>query len=200
MDLGRIDAIRTSFVVTGSYSNTVQWSDGNSFSTNKNLNSLERNIGIYDKAIQKDHNESLVTTLRAIHNIPSIGFVITATAQVNWINKEWSTFGNDTMLVAYISRADGLVHSFDPSMKSDPEFSYLFVSKSSTRFIAESYFPTVILNINLTKEIGETLQDSFYANNMFNVRPLYESKRTPGSFTRLNIPLYFGFELALKIK
>lgn len=200
MDLGRIDAIRTSFVVTGSYSNTVQWSDGNSFSTNKNLNSLERNIGIYDKAIQKDHNESLVTTLRAIHNIPSIGFVITATAQVNWINKEWSTFGNDTMLVAYISRADGLVHSFDPSMKSDPEFSYLFVSKSSTRFIAESYFPTVILNINLTKEIGETLQASFYANNMFNVRPLYESKRTPGSFTRLNIPLYFGFELALKIK
>lgn len=200
LDLGRIDAIRTSFVISGAYMNTVQWNDGYSFSTNKNLNSLERNIGIYERANQKDHDERLVSTLRIIHNIPSIGFVITATAQINWIDKSWSTYGNDTMLVAYISRADGLVHAFDPIMKNDPEFSYLFSSKSSTRFIAESYFPTVIMNFNLTKEIGETLKASFYANNMFNVRPLYESKRTPGSFTRLNIPLYFGFELALKIK
>lgn len=200
LDLGRVDAIRTSFVISGAYINTTQWDAGSSYSTNKNLNSLERNIGIYEAANQKDHNERLVSTLRIIHNIPSIGFVITATAQINWIDKEWSTFGNDTMLVAYISRADGLVHAFDPSMKTDPEFSYLFSSKSSTRYIAESYFPTVIMNFNLTKEIGETLKASFYANNMFNVRPLYESKRSPGSFTRLNIPMYFGFELALKIK
>ncbi len=200
MDLGRIDAIRTSFVLTGAYINTTQWNAGSSFSTNKNLNSLERNIGIYESANQKDHNEKLISTLRIIHNIPSIGFVLTATAQINWIDKQWSTYGNDTMLVAYISRTDGLVHAFNPSMKNDPEFSYLFDVKNPVRFIAESYFPTMILNFNITKEIGETLKASFYANNMFNIRPLYESKKYPGSFTRLNIPLYFGFELALKIK
>jgi hypothetical protein len=56
------------------------------------------------------------------------------------------------------------------------------------------------VNFHLTKEIGENLKASFYANNLVNNRPLYESERTPGSYTRLNIPMYFGFELALQIK
>ncbi|HBG24514.1 MAG TPA: hypothetical protein DDX10_05560 [Rikenellaceae bacterium] len=199
-DFGRFDAIRTSFVLSGAYMRSTEWNDANSFGTNKNLNSLEKNIGIYEEGNTKDQRERFLTTLRVIHNIPSIGFVVTATAQITWMNKTWTNYGNDTMFVSYISREDGQVKPFNPAMKDDPEFAYMFSSKSPTRFIAESYYPGLIINFNLTKEIGENLKASFYANNMFNSRPLYESKRTPGSFTRLNIPLFFGFELALTIK
>jgi hypothetical protein len=199
-DFGRFDAIRTSFILSGAYMRNTEWNNAHTFGTNKNLNSLEKNIGIYEAGMTKDERERLVSTLRVVHNIPSIGFVLTATAQVNWMNKSWTNYGNDTMFVSYISRVDGLVKPFDPSKKSDPEFSYMFDSRSSTRFIAESYFPTLLINFYLTKEIGDNLKASFYANNMFNHRPLYESKRTPGSYTRLNIPMFFGFELALTIK
>lgn len=199
-DFGRIDAIRTSFVLNGAYMRGTEWNNNHSFGTRSNLNSLEKNIAIYDRDYSRDQRERFVTTLRATHNIPSIGFVLTATAQVNWINKVWTTYGNDEMFTQYISREDGLVYDFDPALKDDPEFAYMFESRSPTRFIAESYFPFLLLNFNLTKEIGESLKASFYANNMFNYRPLYESKRTPGSFSRLGIPLYFGFELSLKIK
>ena len=87
-------------------------------------------------------------------------------------------------------------------IKTDPRFSYLVESKSSRRFIGESWFPTVLFNIHITKEIGNMLRASFFANNMFQSKPLYESKRTPGSFTVINesIPLFFGFEMALTIK
>lgn len=199
-DLGRFDAIRTSFVLSGAYMRSTEWNNGNTFSSRKNLNSLERNIGIYEAGNEKDERERLVSTLRVTHNIPSIGFVLTATAQVNWISKTWTNYGNDTMFVSYISREDGLVKKFEPSMKNNPEFSYMFDSKSDLRYTVESYFPTLLVNFYLTKEIGDNLKASFYANNMFNSRPKYESRRTPGSFTRLNIPIFFGFELALTIK
>lgn len=201
-DLGRFDAIRTAFVLNGSFIRSTNWNDAPSYSTAKNLNSLERNIGVYENGSTKEERERFTTTLRATHNIPSIGFVITLTTQVNWKYKQWSTNGNDSTFVSYISRKDGLTRPFNPSLKNDPEFAYLFSSKDPRRFIAEQWFPTVLFNLYLTKEIGSMLRASFFANNMFQSKPLYESKRTPGSFTVINdgIPLYFGFELALSIK
>jgi hypothetical protein len=199
-DFGRINSIRTSFVLNGAYMRSTDWNEGHTFSNQRNLNELERNVGIYEKAVEKFERERLTTTLRVTHNIPSIGFVLTATAQVSWMNKYWTDYGNDTTFVAYISRLDGQVKPFDDSLKNDPEFAYLFESRSSTRTVMESYFPVLLLNFHLTKEIGENLKASFYANNMFNGRPLYESKRTPGSFTRLNIPMSFGFELIVRLK
>lgn len=198
-DFGRINAIRTAFVMNGAYMRSTDWSDGHSFSNEKNLNQLERNVGVYEPGVAKYERERLVTTLRATHNIPSIGFVVTGTAQVSWINKSWTNYGNDTTFVSYISRVDGKVKPFNESMKDDDEFKYLFERKSPTRFIAESYPPVLLINFHLTKEIGENVRASFYANNMFNSRPMYESKRSPGSFTRLNFPITFGFELVLKL-
>lgn len=199
-DFGRFDAIRTSFVLNGAYMRSTDWNNDNTFSSKSNLNSLEKNIGIYEKALIKAERERFTTSLRITHNIPSIGFVFTATAQVNWLNKYWSDYGNDTMFVSYISHEDGKVRPFDPAKKDDPEFAYMFEPRSSTRKIAESYFSTLLINFHLTKEIGDNIKASFYANNLINNRPLYESKRSPGSFTRLNIPLYFGFELTVRIK
>ncbi|MCE5320817.1 MAG: TonB-dependent receptor [Bacteroidales bacterium] len=201
-DLGRFDAIRTSFVLNGAYIRSTNWDETYTYSTQKNLNQLERNIGVYAAGNTKEERERLSTTLRATHNIPSIGFAITLTAQVNLLYKEWDNIGNDSMFVSYISRTDGLMHAFDPAMKNDPEFSYLFKSNDPRRFIGESWFPTVVFNLHLTKEIGKMLRASFFANNMFQSKPLYEKKRTPGSFVVINdkTPLFFGFELAVTIK
>jgi hypothetical protein len=197
-DLGRFDAIRTAFVLNGAYMRTTDWRDCNTFSSNSNLNSLEKNIAIYEPGNEKEERERFVTTLRATHNIPAIGFVLTATAQVNWVYKYWNTYGNDSIFVKYISYEDGAVKN--NTNPDDPDLAYMYSSKSDTRFIVESYFPTVTINFHLTKEIGDKMKASFYANNMFNSRPKYESKKSPGSFTRLNIPMFFGFEFTVTIK
>ncbi len=202
LDLGRFDAIRTSFFLNGAYTQSVYRNQGNVFGTNSNLNNIEKNIAIYEKGLYTRCKDKFITTLRITHNIPDLGFVITLATQVNWMEKFWTEYGNDTMFIQYISYKDGKVYSFDPSKKDDPEFAYMFDSVSENRFIVEQYFPTVTFNLNISKEIGDRLTASFFANNMFNNRPLYESKANPGSFTELleDNRLFFGFDLKINIK
>ena len=56
-----------------------------------------------------------------------------------------------------------------------------------------------MFNLNVTKEIRKFMTASFYVNNLFNSRPLDPSEISKGSFTELNNPMYFGFEIKLKI-
>lgn len=201
VDFGRIQRIRTSFYLNGAWMSTRTRDMSYSYSTAASPdNKLERNIGVYEQGKETICQEKINTTFRITHNIPKIGFVITLTAQVDWKNKLWTEYGNDTMFEKYISRLDGKVYDFNPAMENDPEFKYLFPSLKDNRFIVETYQPTVIFNFMLSKEIGNFLTASFFVNNMFNSRPLYQSKTNPGSFTELGIPTFFGFDLKINIK
>ena len=124
--------------------------------------------------------------------------MVTLTGQANWYSKSWATYRNDEMFESYIDYRDGQIKPFDPSKKDDPEFSYLFPTLSDSRFIVDKVFPTFLLNLNLTKEIGELLTASFYVNNVFNSRPIW--KPEVGETRELGIPIFFGFELKLTIK
>lgn len=201
IDLGRFDAIRTSFYLNGAYTLGESSNKGHSFSTRTSTTSNESHIGIYPKEKSKSFNESHITTLRVTHNIPEIGFVITLTAQAHWFMKYWTEYYNDTMFESYISYKDGNVHEFDPSKKDDPEFSYLFPTLSDNRFIKEKYKPYALLHLNLSKEIGDKITASFYVNNIFNNRPLYRMKNGGNKIELASdTPIYFGFELKVNIK
>lgn len=197
IDLGRFDAIRTSFYINGAWMRTATSNRGNSFSTRTSTN-LENHIGIYAPEKSTSYVENLNTTFRITHNIPKIGFVFTLTGQVNWYTKSWAEYRNDEMFVSYIDYNDGQIKPFDPSKRNDPEFSYLFPTLNDTRFAVDKVFPTFILNLNVTKEIGQYLTASFYVNNMFNSRPIYKPQY--GETRELGIPIFFGFEFKVSIR
>jgi hypothetical protein len=199
LDLGRFDAIKTSFYLNGAWERRTAKSQGYSFSTESNGNNPERNIGVYEKGRTSAESERLLATLRITHNIPAIGFVITLTSQVQWLSNSWTLYGSD-MFEKYISYRDGKVYDFDPALKDDPEFKYLFPGISSTRDLVSKAIPTVFFHLNLSKEIGDYFTASFFANNVFNSRPLYESTTTPGSFVELGSNIFFGFDLKVSIK
>jgi outer membrane receptor protein involved in Fe transport len=94
----------------------------------------------------------------------------------------------------------GGVYDFNLALKELPEFANLFETPNERRFIKEKYNPYVIFNLNVSKEIGDWLTASFFANNIFNTRPLYERKMYPGSYIELGIPTFFGFDLKLNIR
>jgi outer membrane receptor protein involved in Fe transport len=199
LDLGRFDAIRTSFYVNGAWERRTSKNQNYSFSTAPNGNELERHIGIYEKGRLSAESEMWLTTIRITHNIPAIGFVITLTSQIRWMNNTWTVYGND-MFEKYISYHDGKVYSFDPALKDDPEFSYLFPGIDNKRDLVEKNKPTLFFNINLSKELGDYFTASFFVNNVFNSRPIYESTVTPGSFRELGANIFFGFDLKVSIK
>ncbi len=200
LNLGRIDAIRTSINVNGAYMHVKKVNNNHTYSSGTSASNLEHHIGVYEKGVSRNLNEVFNTTFRFTHNIPQVGFVVTLAAQANWFTKTWTEYGNDTMFQYYIDYKDGKVKDFLPSMKDDPEFANLFETPNERRFIKEKYDPYVIFNINVSKEIGDFLTASFFANNIFNTRPLYERKMYPGSYLELGMPTFFGFDLKINIR
>lgn len=211
INLGRIESIRTQININGAYMHMKKVNNNYSYSSKTSGNNLEHHIGVYEKGVSRSFNEMMNTTFRFTHNIPQIGFVVTLAAQANWFTKTWTEYGNDTMFEKFIAGKDftgadgksykaGEIYDFNPAMKDDPEFSYLFDTPNENRFIKEKYHPYMIFNINVSKEIGDFLTASFFANNIFNTRPLYERKMYPGSYYELGIPTFFGFDLKINIK
>lgn len=200
--LGRIDAIRTSISTNGAwinsetYNNDYFYFDGYSGTGGKD----RTHIGLYEKGMEKRYDERLITALRVTHNIPEIGFVVTLTMQTTWMDKDWYVYGNDTIPIKYISKHNGQVYDFDPDRKEEPEFRTLIRQKNTKNYMTESLPPLFCFNVNLTKEIGDFMRVSFFANNMFRDYPIAESKRNPGSFTERNNSFFFGLELSLFIK
>lgn len=209
LDLGRFDAIRTSFYVNGAWTFGESYINHHTFSTRTRPGHIENNIGVFAAAKIKNYNNMALTTFRATHNIPEIGMALTLSAQINWYRKTWSEYFDDDKFIGYLSYKDGKFHKFNsPKAKGDimgteleNELSYLYPSLSDLRFIVEKTDPYLLMNLNLSKEIGETMTASFYVNNMFNHHPLYRSKSS-GTLSDLahGTPIFFGFEMKINIR
>lgn len=202
LKLNRIDAIRTSFALSGAwmwskvYNNGYEYYDDRSGAAAAN----RTHTALYEKGMEKHIDESITTSLRATHNIPELGMVLTLTAEAIWKEKDAFEMGNDTIPVAYISKVDGQVYPFDQTRMKEPEFSSLLRNRDDSKYIDQVLPPLYNFNFNLTKEIGDFMRLSFFANNMFRSYPRVESKRYPGSFISRNKSFYYGIELTFIIK
>ena len=205
VNVGRIDAIRTSFQLNGAWMRTQSWNNSYDFYDNSGTSASSRKpIAIYAAGTVKSYRQQFATTLRATHNIPQIGFVVTMTAQAIWNQSNWKTFGNDTIPVGYISLDNEVTffpegkYTTTEQLKADG-YDYLLQNPNHSNAIKESYNPYFCFNINVTKEISEMFRVSFFANNMFRSYPRMESKRNPGTYTSLNNRFFFGLELSLTL-
>ncbi len=199
MDFGRFDAIRTSFNLSGAWMREASTTNGYSFSTLTPTGEIEGHVGVYAPGRITSYRERLLTTLRATHNIPKIGFVVTLTAQFIPIDKSWYKYGSD-MFIKYLSKYDGQLYDFDPDMADDPEFSYLFETVASNRETVEQRVPTLYFNLTLTKEIGKMMRFSFFANNALFNKPIYQSTKNPTTLIELGNDIFFGFDLTISIR
>ena len=207
IDFGRIDAIRTSFGLNGSWTKYKSWKNYYTFDNRPGGSTVEDmypHMGVFEPGNTVSHSTRTTTNLRATHNIPRIGFVVTLTASITWHERNYTTYGNDSIPVKYISRLDGQVYDFDPSRIEEPEFQRIDMRPSldTHRLVLEGSMPPILcMNINVTKEIRDFMRISFFANNMFRSTPIWESKKNPGRYTRRNAStFFFGAALSIKIK
>ena len=202
IDFGRIDAIRTRFILDGAWTRTESWNNGLSFARASSGN-YYNHMGVFNSR-KSSFYENLSTNLKAVHNIPSIGFVISATANVIWREGSWMQYTNDEVATHYISVENGKAYHITEDMWEKDEFKKLIIKDQLDvrRNIRDSYMsPVLCMNVNVTKEIKDFLRISFYANNAFRSTPLWESTKTPGSFTRRNSrAFFFGLSLNATIK
>lgn len=198
IDLGRFNAIRTSFYINGAWMRSSTTSNNYTYTKREPANTHVCNIAVYNPFLSTSFYERLNTSLRITHNIPDIGFAITLTGYLEWFTKTWNEYKGEDIFDKYISHKDGKVHDFDPALKDDPEFSYM-LGGITPNYIAEHTPSFATFNLNLSKEVNNWLTASFYVNNLLNTRPLYRYNET-GTITELATPIYFGFELKAKIR
>lgn len=207
IDFGRINSIRTSFGLNGSWTQYKSWKNYYTFDNHTTGNTVAGSyphMGVFEPGNKTEHAEATTTNLRITHNIPRIGFVVTLTASVKWQEHSYTTYGNDSIPVKYISRLDGRVYDFDASRIGEEEFQAVDMRSrlDNRRLIREGSMPPMLcININLTKEIRNFMRISFFANNMFRSTPIWESKVYPGKYTRRNEKtFFFGAALSVKIR
>lgn len=200
LNIHRIEAIRTSFSITGAYMLTRYDNKGYYYYDNSGPGGSQRNhVALYSPDMQKHLVSMHNTTFRVTHNIPEIGFVVTLTSQVTWRDTDRYIMGNDSIPIAYISKVDGKMYEYTPEMKDDPEMKKLIRNIDKSKYIDESLPPLVSFNVNLTKEIKDFMRISFFANNFFRSYPLAESKRSPGSKYVRNNNYFYGLEIMLRL-
>lgn len=206
LNVGRIEPIRTSFQLNGAWMRAKSWRKGYSFYDNSgDVASARKPVALYSLDGKASYEQQFVTTLRATHNIPRIGFVVTLAAQAVWQVADWATYGNDSIPVGYIALEDASVHMFEKGRFTTPEqvqeagYGYMLQNVGHSGEIKESYSPYFCFNMNVTKEISDILRVSFFANNMFRSYPRKESKRYPGTYSIFNNRFFFGLELSLTL-
>jgi outer membrane receptor protein involved in Fe transport len=98
----------------------------------------------------------------------------------------------------YYMDLDGNVRPFTDAEAADSAFSNLILkSGNAWLFAQDGYGPYMSANLSLTKEIGDHVSLSFFANNFTNSRPYVVSKAT-GVGAIFTPAFYYGLTCRLK--
>lgn len=200
LDLGRYAAIRTAFQVTGAYQSTKTTTTIPYILAQEVPTKPMSRVGVFaPRGIQ---SERLVTTLRAIHHIPELRFIMTLTAQTIWIDKD-RYINYSSLPIGYIPVEAGKapeIQYFSETERGNITAADrdIYLSLNEGYFRTESWKPLWLFNMKLTKEFAKNMGFSFYANNFINNRPLVRSTRYPEQFVKRNIDIFFGTELSIK--
>ena len=99
--------------------------------------------------------------------------------------------------VSYID-LDGNTHPFTEVEAADPAFANLILKSSNAyTFALDGYGPYMSANLSITKEIGDHVSLSFFANNFTNSRPYVKSLAT-GVGAIFTPAFYYGLTCRLK--
>ncbi|AXJ01083.1 TonB dependent receptor [Cyclonatronum proteinivorum] len=176
--------------------NTVAGDDGLNIDTNRLFGAaVPDRIGIYSR--EQTERTRLSTSLRSIHHVPDLGLVISLLAQTVWLDRDRRTNVNPNA-VGFITAGGDRVMIPENEQGSD-EFADIRLLVSDSFLIEEQPPQLWLFNLRLSKSFRGGAEASFFVNNFFASRPLFESRRT-GALIRRNPPLFFGFDLSVRIR
>lgn len=220
INLGQIQALRTSLSIDGTWLWIKTRGTENSWSIHEQVNGKYYPYMIMYAGGSGSITQRSNTNFRFITHIPEVKMVFSTTMQVVWMEKSQTLYqddnGNDQWYVsetldgkpclaidpvAYMDY-QGNIYQWDTKYRSKvyQNAEYEMIKRYSTMSTYDEFkYPGhVIFNFRLTKEFGDNFEISFLANNMFNTRKIYYNPLTGGR-SSLAIGQYFGAELKLKL-
>lgn len=216
MDFPQIRPLRTSFRLDAAYGwsmtdddspyyyYNVGWSHPTIASRSYPYVGVYANGGDDNLMIRGEINSSLDANLTSITHIPEARLVITLRLEASIFSRSRNlpTGGTDVLYPdAYLTVEDGgtVLHPFTERNKEQDEFRDLIMSPSNDYlFDQDGYGAYASANLSVTKEIGDAVSLSFFANNFTNARPYVVSMAT-GVGAIFTPAFYYGLTCRIKL-
>lgn len=171
-------------------------------------------------------SRSLDANFTATTHIPSIRLIVSLRLEASLLNrsKNFSSYGGQQLAFnvseqdntptggnvddgnsytalypLYYMDLDGQTHPFTATEAADPDFEKLILrSGNAYQYNLDGFDPYFTANLSVTKEIGDMLSVSFYANNFTNSRRYVTMYATGVKRTDLIPEYYYGLTVRLK--
>ena len=210
----RLDAAWTS---TSEHDERLSYYYQSGWSHSSEPNRSYQYVGIYANAgsstpvVNGRLSHSLDANLTAITHIPQARLIITLRLEASLLrrSRNISVYEGQSYAqrneegywyiepVAYMD-LDGEVHPFTEAEAADPAFSNLILKSGNIYTLAQDgYGPYASANLSITKEVGDKVSISFFANNFTNSRPYVVSMAT-GVGSIFTPAFYYGLSCRLK--
>lgn len=216
VDFPQIRPLRTSFRLDAAYgwSRTDDSSPYYYYNTGWSHPSIPSRsypyVGVYANGgnsnlmIRGEVSSSLNANLTSITHIPEARLVITLRLEASLFTRSRNlpAGGTDVMYPdAYLSVEDGgsVLHPFTERNKDQDEFMDLVIRPTNDYlFDQDGYGAYASANLSVTKEIGDAVSLSFFANNFTNARPYVVSMAT-GVAAIFTPAFYYGLTCRIKL-
>lgn len=213
VDTPEIEALRTSLRLDGSYSWSRTEDRTPGFYYNEGLshtslpNRSYQYVGIYPNG---GNGSSVVcgkissganANITAITHLPEVRLIVTCRVEISLFSRSLNipAAGKEYMAPDYILNLDGTVERFTEEMVFNPEYQNLILRPNNDYvFLRDGYGSYASANLSITKEIGDHVSLSFFANNFTNSRPTVYSLAT-GVGAIFTPSFYYGLTCRIKL-
>jgi outer membrane receptor protein involved in Fe transport len=194
----QVEAIKTSFNLTGALLHTRSWQTAPFVDANRAVfsNQFSGRVPVYP-AGQGLESMRFNTSLRLIHHIPALGFIVSGLVQTIWMEQNRLNDYSETA-EAYIGR-DGELTPLNHESISDDMRQELDRTINPASLEWQKRPPAWLFNMRLTKEWDTGRGFAFYVNNFMNSRPLFTSNVSGFRVERAQPEFFFGAELYYRL-
>ena len=217
VDFPEIRPIRTTLRLDAAWNHTEYTSGVSSYlynsgwSHSQNLPSRKYEyVGIYrggTSVANGKRTDNLDANLTAITHIPRARLVVTVRLEAALLRESLNTSDKDLSFdeagyasihpEAYMD-LDGVVHPWTEESAQDPALQRLIIRSGNIyTFVPDGYNPYFSANLSVTKEIGDHVSISFFANNFTNARTMVTSRAT-GVSAIFTPNFYYGLRCRIK--
>ena len=212
VDFPEIKPLRTSLRLDASYAysryqdSSDGWYYNNGWSHTSLPNRSYQYVGIYPNGgsstlmVSGKVTHSANANLTSITHIPEARLVVTCRLEVSVLTRSRNlpTGSTDVLYPSAYLDSDGVRHAFTQADASVAEFAPLTLYPANDYlFDQDGYAPYASANLSITKEVGDHVSVSFFANNFTNARPTVYSMAT-GVGAIFTPDFYYGLTCRLK--
>ncbi|HEY0274303.1 MAG TPA: TonB-dependent receptor, partial [Chitinophaga sp.] len=190
----KIRALQTSFNISTAYYTTYSKSNFTAIKTDNPRYDLVATYGVFNATETKAAN--IKSTITSTTHIPSLRMAMMLTGELFWLNRS-ELLPSSVYPVGYYTK-DMRYFPLTPEQARSPDYAHLVqksVNNTTVMYTPAFVYPN--LHLRLSKEIGDYLQFSFNAYNVFFIRPI--DKTLTGTDYYNGQPTYSA-ELILNIR